>query len=201
MVKKKKTITKMSDVEPRSVLKKRVDKPKKYKVDVVRLIRPRGIPADADLLEVLAPDIDRLKAAGYEMYGVKTTRAGPYQVVMGKKYMEERPFDMASMLGALDEIEHDPRSAAVPSPRSASSRADPFDMSGMLEELGEIEHITREAGFDLGDILAELDVIEKGMGRGKRSNSKRKPKRKSKGKSKKKSKGTRKKRMSRKGRR
>jgi hypothetical protein len=201
MVKKKKSITKMSDVEPRSVIRKRVDKPKKYKVDVVRLIRPRGIPADADLLEVLAPDIDRLKAAGYEMYGVKTTRAGPYQVVMGKKYMEERPFDMASMLGALDEIDDDPRSAAVPSPRSASPRADPFDMSGMLGELGEIGHITREAGFDLGDILAELDVIEKGMGRGKRSNSKRKPKRKSKGKSKKKSKGTRKKRMSRKGRR
>jgi hypothetical protein len=200
MVKKKKSITKMSDVEP-SVVKRRVDKPKKYKVDVVRLIRPRDIPADADLLEVLAPDIDRLKAAGYEMYGVKTTRAGPYQVVMGKKYMEERPFDMASMLGALDEIDDDPRSAAVPSPRSASPRADPFDMSGMLGELGEIGHITREAGFDLGDILAELDVIEKGMGRGKRSNSKRKPKRKSKGKSKKKSKGTRKKRMSRKGRR
>jgi hypothetical protein len=194
---KKKSITKMSDVEPK-VVKRRVDKRKKYKVDVVRLIRPRGIPADADLLEVLAPDIDRLKAAGYEMYGVKTTRAGPYQVVMGKKHIEERTLEFDSMLGALDEIDHDPRSAAVPSPRSASPRADPFDMSGML---GEIGHITTEAGFDLGDILAELDVIEKGMGRGKRSNSKRKPKRKSKGKSKKKSKGTRKKRMSRKGRR
>lgn len=162
----------------------------------MRLIRPRGIPADADLLEVLAPDIDRLKAAGYEMYGVKRTRAGPYQVVMGKKHIEERMLEFDSMLGALDEIYHDPRSAAVPSPRSAavpsprsaSPRADPFDMSGML---GEIGHITREAGFDLGDILAELDVIEKGMGRGKRSNSKRKPKIKSKGKYKKKSKGTR----------
>ena len=191
MVKKKKSITKMSDEEP-SVVKRRVDKPKKYKVDVVRLIRPRGIPADADLLEVLAPDIDRLKAAGYEMYGVKTTRAGPYQVVMGKKHIEERTLEFDSMLGALYEIGNDPRSAAVPSPRSASPRADPFDMSGMLGELGEIGHITREAGFDLGDILAELDVIEKGMGRGKRSNSKRKPKRKSKGKYKKKSKGTRK---------
>lgn len=199
MVKKKKTITKMSDVEPRSVLKKRVDKPKKYKVDVVRLIRPSGIPADADLLEVLAPDIDRLKAAGYEMYGVKETRSGPYQVVMGKKHIEERSFEFDSMLGALDEIAHDPRSAAVPSPRTASPRRDPFDMSGMLGELGEIEHITTEVGFDLGDILAELDTIEKGMGRGKRSKSKRKPKRKSKGKSKKKSKGTRKKRMTRKG--
>ena len=199
MVKKKKTITKMSDVEPRSVLKKRVDKPKKYKVDVVRLIRPSGIPADADLLEVLAPDIDRLKAAGYEMYGVKETRSGPYQVVMGKKHIEERSFEFDSMLGALDEIAHDPRSAAVPSPRTASPRRDPFDMSGMLGELGEIEHITTEVGFDLGDILAELDTIEKGMGRGKRSKSKRKPKRKSKGKYKKKSKGTRKKRMTRKG--
>lgn len=199
MVKKKKTITKMSDVEPRSVLKKRVDKPKKYKVDVVRLIRPSGIPADADLLEVLAPDIDRLKAAGYEMYGVKETRSGPYQVVMGKKHIEERSFEFDSMLGALDEIAHDPRSAAVPSPRTASPRRDPFDMSGMLGELGEIEHITTEVGFDLGDILAELDTIEKGMGRGKRSKSKRKPKRKSNGKYKKKSKGTRKKRMTRKG--
>jgi len=189
----------MSDVEPRSVIRKRVDKPKKYKVDVVRLIRPSGIPADADLLEVLAPDIDRLKAAGYEMYGVKETRSGPYQVVMGKKHIEERSFEFDSMLGALDEIAHDPRSAAVPSPRTASPRRDPFDMSGMLGELGEIEHITTEVGFDLGDILAELDTIEKGMGRGKRSKSKRKPKRKSKGKYKKKSKGTRKKRMTRKG--
>lgn len=194
---KKNSITKMSDVEPK-VVKRRVDKRKKYKVDVVRLIRPSHTPADADLLEVLAPDIDRLKAAGYEMYGVKRTRAGPYQVVMGKKHIEERTLEFDSMLGALDEIDHDPRSAAVPSPRSVSPRADPFDMSGML---GEIGHITREAGFDLGDILAELDVIEKGTGRGKRSNSKRKPKRKSKGKYKKKSKGTRKKRRTRKGRR
>ena len=189
---KKKSITKMSDVKP-SVVKRRVDKPKKYKVDVVRLVRPRGIPADADLLEVLAPDIDRLKAAGYEMYGVKTTRSGPYQVVMGKKYMEARPFEFDSMLGALDEI-LDPRSAAVPS----SPSTDPFDISGIL---GELDHITAEQGFDLGDILSEIDTIGKSMGHGKRSKSKRKPKRKSKGKSKKKSKGTRKKRRTRKGRR
>ena len=197
---KKKSITKMSDVEPK-VVKRRVDKRKKYKVDVVRLIRPSVIPADADLLEVLAPDIDRLKAAGYEMYGVKTTRAGPYQVVMGKKHIEERTLEFDSMFGALDEIDHDPRSAAVPSPRAPSPRRDPFDMSGILGELGEIGHITTEVGFDLGDILAEIDSIEKSMGRGKRSKSKRKPKRKSKGKSKKKSKGTRKKRRTRKGRR
>jgi hypothetical protein len=176
----------------RKVDRMTLDKKQKQTYTVIRIVRPEGVDKGIPMRDI--PEVQRqirnLEANGYETHGLATRLS----IVMRKK-------DSGSMVPPV----HDPRSAAVPSPPE-------FNMFGMGDMLGELEAIIGSTVgtpvsrpppnvslytnvFDVNDLVAQLNDIEKDMDRAKGR------KRKSKGKPKRKSKGTRKKRMTRKGRR